>query len=508
MQLKPSARSGSGEASRDLVVSFLRSVRVRQFGVSLLSNWIASVSAVMLLGSALLLSRRTWLGSTSPTLELSDIALYGALATLLATVAALVWTLVGLPSVGALARRVDEALGLGALVSTAIEHVPRVPAEALPVRAMFEEVHDRLSRSQPAAVVQPRFLGWYAVLPMTLGVLALSALLPLEHLSSRSDEATVLGVSPDQVSADLDLLASLLEQEAAETDVGLERLVPELRQFRDEVVGAGLVNEAAAKRLGEVMESLSSAAATSETTLGRQLAAAFEEVAANRPDFDAAEQPFRFGSDEPPSAAASADTVDQQGVVKSPDFDPASVFRTLGRVASALERQAGAAPSEPGSESAGVDRNRRSSTGYYTSWDEEMAAEQAAKRAAIRERGRGEAVAGEAAQSDDSMGDAAGRGAQPIDSGAAETAASLLDLATEEFTVVADIRDGGDTNSYLPEPVEGRPLESGMSTELRDSLVAGNEVPISSESIVSGNRDVIAAFFGRSATEFRSPGTR
>lgn len=506
MRLKPRTQVEAGGGSSSTLVRFLASVRVRQFATSLLASWVVATSAVLLLGALLLASRRSWWGQNAPTLEPPQITQYVIVGALIATVCALTWTVVRSPSRRVLAGRVDAALRLGSLAATATEHLPRSPSEPLPVRAMFEELEESLARSRPAEVVRPRLRGWFALLPASLGIVALSAALPLEHRSSRESFVEV-EASVDQVASDLDLLATLLQQGAAEGDVQLERFVPELLQIKDEVDAAGTVDAVVAERLTEALESLATSAAASTSASARQLTAAFAEVAAGRAPGESPEQPFRFGSDEP-TRAGSDRSEDPTNAVKAPDFDPASVFRTLGEVASALERQADGSRSETETASTEQGLGSARSSGYYTDWDEEMAALQAAQRAAIRERGRGQAVAGEAAQSDDSMGDAAGRGSQPLEQGAAEMPASLLELAPEEFTIVAELREGGDTNSYLPEPVEGRPLETGMSTALRDSLVAGTEVPTSRETIVSGNRDVIAAYFGRGDKDLGAAGNR
>src|SRR5690606_829617 len=162
------------------------------------------------------------------------------------------------------------------------------------------------------------------------------------------------------------------------------------------------------------------------------------------------------------------------GEATTSDFDPASVFRTLGQVASSVRNELGptAASAAGQGDETGAGVSQPSQGGYYTDWDEEMAGALAARMAAIRQRGRGEAVAGEASQSDDSPGDAAGRGTQPVTSGAEESPAKLAALQSEQVTIAAELREDGGTSTYLPEPEVHNQSELPLSSGVMQTLVS------------------------------------
>lgn len=398
------------------------------------------------------------------------------------------------------ARLVDGSLGLRGLSVTAIERVHDNRSDSVPVRAMFEEVNERLAGARPAEVVPVRVRHWFVVLPLACGLLVLAAIAPIERRDSPVASVDFEAISPESVTMNLERLADLLDGHELAEETELAAYGPALRELSEYVSTSGTVDLVAAERLSQLLDSLARTAAASDTAAAAAVATAFEGTMFDSSASDPSDRPFRFGSDEVADTGSSEPAVDEEpSTTMSSEFDPASVFRTLGEVASSVERSVGdvAASTSGDRTDAGSPDGEVRSGGYYTDWNEEMADAQAAKRAAIRQRGRGEAVAGEATQADDSPGDAAGRGSQPLDSGRAEQDAGLLELQAQDFLVDAELRAGGNTNSYLPEPEAGVRSVGGMGSRLRESLVAGVEIPVAIESVATGNRDLVAAYFGR-----------
>lgn len=476
-----------------VLVEFLSGVRRRYAAATFASAWIATVSGVLATAALLLATNRQGR-------EVARSFLHSGPAVLLVVVAvslaALIWTHLRKPSLLALARIVDSSLGLGLMVVTAAERSQDPAPGSLPERALFEEVGERLEAASPSQVVPAVVQRWFVALPLACGLVALAVSVPLGPPSATTVTEGLPTVSAESVSDSLERLALFLEDGERSDDDQLAGFAPLLRELREYLATSAALDEGVAERLSQLLDSMAQQAAASDSVTAGLLAAAFEGTMFDTSSAKHDDRPFQFGTE---GSQTSDATVGDAAVSMTPEFDPASVFRTLGEVASSVERAL--ADAEGGSDlqragRAAPDSETRSS-GYYTDWDDEMADAQAAKRAAIRQRGRAEAVAGAANQADDASGDAAGGGTQPLDSGQVEQSAGMLQLSTQEFIVQAELRDDGNTNSYLPEPELGARSVETMDSRLSDSLIPGNEMPVVLEAVVVGNRDLVAGYFGR-----------
>lgn len=497
-----SQRSASDHGLR----SFLGAVRRRQFLAGFGRYWVAVVSTALLLAAAAVLV----VGWSDPAVQRPlGLDPWSAVAVVLVCLTLLAAALAALrmPALASSARLVDRSLGLGALVSTSLELLgrrgPQDATTPLPVRALYEEVGERLAAAEPADVVPLRPPRWSLVLPLACGVFALAAVVPLQG-DSTAPQLTNEEPSISSVADDLRLLADVLESAPA-VESSLSSFASDLRAVGQRIDTAGSIDEETTARLASLLESLAVEASTSTSLTGRLIDAGFDASRSGAGDRSADTEPFTFGGERTAATESAPAPTPEGGEATTSDFDPASVFRTLGQVASSVRNELGptAASAAGQGDETGAGVSQPSQGGYYTDWDEEMAGALAARMAAIRQRGRGEAVAGEASQSDDSPGDAAGRGTQPVTSGAEESPAKLAALQSEQVTIAAELREDGGTSTYLPEPEVRNQSELPLSSGVMQTLVSASEKPTHVERVL-GSRDVVAAYFARGAAS--SPG--
>lgn len=486
-------------ASDHGLFSFLGAVRRRQFLAGFGRYWVAVVSTALLLAAAAVLL----VGWSEPAVQRPlGLDPWSAVAVVLVCLTLLAAALAALrmPALASSARLVDRSLGLGALVSTSLEMLgrrgPQDATTPLPVRALYEELGERLAAAEPADVVPLRPPRWSLVLPLACGVFALAAVVPLQGAGTAPQ---LTGEQPptSAVADDLRLLADVLESAPA-VESALSSFASDLRAVGQRIDAAGAIDEETTARLASLLESLAVEASTSTSFTGRLIDAGFDASRSGSGDRSKDSEPFTFGSERTAAEGSAQEPTSEGDETKVSDFDPASVFRTLGQVASSVRDELGptAASAASGADDTGAAVSRPSQGGFYTDWDEEMADALAARMAAIRQRGRGQAVAGEASQSDDSPGDAAGHGTQPVTSGAEESPADLAALKAEQVNLAAELREDGGTSTYLPEPEVRSQSDLPLTSGVMQTLVSASEGPTRVERVL-GSRDVVAAYFAR-----------
>jgi hypothetical protein len=463
------------------LVAVLRRLRLRLVAAAWLRGFFVSMTAAFIVYAVGRMA-----AAVPPLPGNRSYLLLGGSLTLLASV---VWAIATAPDLRRVARVVDERTGLDPLLVTSYEAVVRKRASSLPQAALQEEVWDRLGGldTAKAAPLTPPGRLWALVL-----VGATLALVPglqraVPNVSS-PDPMPPESVVEDLV-ADVVSLAEVLEAAAGVSDY--TPLAARLRDIAQELESGAALDGSVARELGEVLSAVAQAAEVGVDETSLALREAFSEAGVGPAFTEQGPQPFTFGGEAQPITDATQEGT--EGAASG--FDPDSVFRTLGQVAAALDRalsgqgeRVAGSGDEPNAAQVG------GSGGYYTDWNDEMAEAMAAKRASIRQRGRGEAAAGEASQADDAPGDAAGRGTQAVEAGAAEPDAA--GTAIEEMLLEADPREGGRTMTYVPEPrwEQDRVVRAPV---VLPSLVLGAEAPVDPERVGAEHAAVVAKYFER-----------
>jgi hypothetical protein len=417
-----------------------------------------------------------------------------------------IWARRRAPDMAEAARFLDRRFRLDDIASTVVGLPAQEGTISRVERALMEELSERMRMIDVREALPFRLPRWFLVLPASLLLNGIAAVVPEAPRSAHPD-ALAAGAAPDfeKVAQQLTLVSQTLDAESGDTAQDMAALSAAFRELGERVSGGRISQEAASEELAALLEHLARAVRGTDSPLERVLlgASSANRIAStdDRGGTENAPAPFRFGdgdtSSEDGEAAEAAEAA--AAASKESAFDPSSVFRTLGEVAKAIEERSNdgsatdgqvAAEAEAGAEAAGA-----SGGGYYTDWDEQMAADLAARTAALRQRGQGQVAVGGASESDDAPGDAAGSGERPLDEGSDVASFARQDLEAEDVALSAVERVGGRTVTRVADPTLGDASGAELEVSFLDSLVAGPEFPVRRDSVGAQHRDTIIEYF-------------
>jgi|GEM_PF-2387280 len=417
-----------------------------------------------------------------------------------------IWAVAASPALAALARTADRKLGLRSLLASSWELTGSGTAPSLAGRALLEELRERLPEFEVSRVVGPRLVRWHGALPLAVALVVGAAGLPTPAVASDPGGGAD-AARPAEVAEDLRRLAHLLEAEPQGSAEQVAAVTNAMRELAARADRGELTVEELSAEVSAVLDAVARTAEGLDPTLSEVIAdarARGSDAPAPGESEPEGPEPFRF------DGVATPGTVDDGTVAQASEepgreggFDPASVFRTLGEVVTAAEEYAArveGANAAGDEDAVSFDGTGTASGSYYTDWEEVMGEEFRARQAALRQRGRGEVAAGEAAQSDDAAGDAAGLGTQPLDQGAAEPPVDPLQVLGDPVALQAEERPDGRTVTLTPAPQAGEAGAAWDATRFASSLMASPERPTAVELFSAADASLIADYFSRGRT--------
>lgn len=417
--------------------------------------------------------------------------------------ASAIWARRRAPDDAEAARFLDRRFRLDDIASTVVGLSAEEETISRVERALMEELSERMRAIDVREALPFRLPRWFLVLPASLLLNGIAAVVP-EAPRPAPTVAVAEGVVPDveEVARQLTLVSQALDAESEDSIQDLTALSAAFRELGERVSGGRISQEAASEELAALLEQLARAVRETDSPLEQAL---LGDSSANRTDStddrsgsESAPEPFRFGDGDTSSEDGEAAEAPAAASRTSP-FDPSAVFRTLGEVAKAIEERSNDGSATDGQVAqeaeAGAEATGASGGGYYTDWDEQMAADLAARTAALRQRGQGQVAVGGASESDDAPGDAAGSGERPLDEGSEVASFARQDLESEDVALSAVERVGGRTVTRVVDPTLGDASEAELEASLLDSLLAGPEYPARRDTVGVQNRDTIIEYF-------------
>lgn len=480
-----------------LLARVRRRVSVRAFAAA----WIA-VSSTLLASYAAIGTVIGLVGRPQGVVAPADRILVALGILVVSALTALAWTRRQAPDDAKAARFLDRRFRLDDMAATVVSLPADDERSSSVGRALLEEFAERLRSVDVREALPLRMPRWFLVLPAALVLNGIAAVLPAaprpaEPMVAAEDRPADF----QEVARQLSLISQALEAESDETTEDMAALGVAFRELGERVSQGRISQEAASEEVAALLEQLARSVRGTDTVLEAALQAASTASRVDATDDLAGNEneprPFRFGD----SNTSDGDDLASgpPAVSKESTFDPSSVFRTLGEVATAIEDRAGdgnASAGDAGAETASSPpATGTSGGGYYTDWDEEMAAEMAARNAALRQRGQGQAAVGGASESDDAPGDAAGSGERPLDEGTDAAEFARQELQAEDVALSAVERVGGRMVTRTTEPVLGEDSVVGLETSFVASLVTVPEFPVRVDSVGIPHRDTIIEYF-------------